>query len=157
MVAIAPGIFLAQSVVPSSGSTAISTFGPCCVPTFSPMNSIGASSRSPSPITTVPSIGSLFSLAPHGIDGGLVGVLLIAATAQARGGDGGALGHAGDFERQKRGPGCFSAGVLVDIESPLPTCSTQFFSIRMTCGVPAMTPLRLIAFSARRTASSEVA
>ena len=30
-------------------------------PTFSPMNSIGASSRSPSPITTVPSIGSLLS------------------------------------------------------------------------------------------------
>src|SRR4051812_29091287 len=31
------------------------------MPTFSPMNSIGASSRLPSPITTVPSIGSLLS------------------------------------------------------------------------------------------------
>src|SRR3954452_17297510 len=61
MVAIAPGIALAHSVVPSSGSTAISTFGPAFMPTFSPMNSIGASSRSPSPITTVPSIGSLLS------------------------------------------------------------------------------------------------
>src|SRR5215472_926652 len=61
MVAIAPGIFLAHSVVPSSGSTAISTSGPALSPTFSPMNSIGASSRSPSPITTVPSIGSLLS------------------------------------------------------------------------------------------------
>src|SRR5438094_164739 len=61
MVAIAPGMFLAQSVVPSSGSTAISTWGPAFSPTFSPMNSIGASSRSPSPITTVPSIGSLLS------------------------------------------------------------------------------------------------
>src|ERR1700716_2752320 len=61
MVAIAPGMFLAQSVVPSSGSTAISTCGPAFSPTFSPMNSIGASSRSPSPITTVPSIGSLLS------------------------------------------------------------------------------------------------
>ena len=61
MVAIAPGMFLAHSVVPSSGSTAMSTLGPCLVPTFSPMNSIGASSRSPSPITTVPSIGSLLS------------------------------------------------------------------------------------------------
>src|ERR1700722_2102286 len=58
-VAMAPGMFLAQSVVPSSGSTAMSTLGPAMVPTFSPMNSIGASSISPSPITTVPSIGSL--------------------------------------------------------------------------------------------------
>src|SRR5213078_3242199 len=31
------------------------------VPTCSPMNSIGASSSSPSPITTVPSMGSLLS------------------------------------------------------------------------------------------------
>ncbi len=37
----------------------MSTLGPAMVPTFSPMNSIGASSISPSPITTVPSIGSL--------------------------------------------------------------------------------------------------
>src|ERR1700704_3062493 len=61
MVAIAPGMFLAHSVVPSSESTAISTCGPALMPTFSPMNSIGASSRSPSPITTVPSMGSLLS------------------------------------------------------------------------------------------------
>src|SRR5215469_9733933 len=59
MVAIAPGMFLAHKVVPSSGSTAMSTRWPP-LPTFSPMNSIGASSRSPSPITIVPSIGSLF-------------------------------------------------------------------------------------------------
>src|SRR5262245_21070579 len=61
MVAIAPGMFLAHSVVPSSGSTAMATCGPALRPTFSPMNSIGASSRSPSPITMVPSIGSLLS------------------------------------------------------------------------------------------------
>src|SRR3989440_5130616 len=54
-------MFLAQSVVPSSGSTAMSTLGPVLRPTSSPMNSIGASSRSPSPITTVPWIGSLLS------------------------------------------------------------------------------------------------
>jgi hypothetical protein len=36
-------------------------FRPLSVPTSSPMNSIGASSRSPSPITTVPLIGSLLS------------------------------------------------------------------------------------------------
>ena len=58
---MAPGMFLAHSVVPSSGSTAMSTLGPALVPTFSPMNSIGASSISPSPITTVPSIGRLLS------------------------------------------------------------------------------------------------
>src|SRR6202030_1122371 len=61
MVAIAPGMALAHSVVPSSGSTAISTLGPAFSPTFSPMNSIGASSRSPSPLPPVPSIGSLLS------------------------------------------------------------------------------------------------
>src|SRR6476660_9680725 len=41
IVAIAPGMFLAHSVVPSSGSTAISTRGPCLFPTVSPMNSMG--------------------------------------------------------------------------------------------------------------------
>src|SRR5712692_1275820 len=62
MVAIAPGRLLAHSVVPSSGSTAISTSAvPVSSPTTSPMNSIGVSSRSPSPITTVPRIGSLLS------------------------------------------------------------------------------------------------
>src|SRR6185437_2408767 len=61
MVAIAPGMFLAQSVVPSSGSTAMSTLKPPLEPTCSPMNSIGASSISPSPMTTVPSMGRLFS------------------------------------------------------------------------------------------------
>jgi hypothetical protein len=34
MVAIAPPIPLAQRVVPSSGSTAMSTFGPLFLPTF---------------------------------------------------------------------------------------------------------------------------
>src|SRR4051812_37054544 len=55
-------IALAVKVVPSSGSSAMSTANPPC-PTFSPMNSIGASSRSPSPITTVPSIGSTLKAA----------------------------------------------------------------------------------------------
>src|SRR5215467_9067128 len=61
IVAIAPGMFLAHSVVPSSGSTAMSTSGPRLLPTVSPMNSIGASSRSPSPMTIVPLMGSLLS------------------------------------------------------------------------------------------------
>src|SRR6266436_4883158 len=55
---------VAQRFVPSSGSTAMSTcgnnaFGACVPsPTFSPMYNIGASSRSPSPITIVPSIST---------------------------------------------------------------------------------------------------
>src|SRR5665213_3422065 len=61
MVAMAPGMFVAHSTVPSSGSTAMSTLAPLLLPTFSPMNNIGASSISPSPITTVPSIGRLLS------------------------------------------------------------------------------------------------
>ena len=70
------------------------------MPTFSPMKSIGASSRSPSPITTVPSIGQLVELAPHGVDGGLVGGLLVAAAAQPGGGDGRALRDAHELQRQ---------------------------------------------------------
>src|SRR6185436_3667943 len=48
---------VAQRFVPSSGSTAMSTGMPP-LPTFSPMNSIGASSRSPSPMTMVPSMST---------------------------------------------------------------------------------------------------
>src|SRR5882724_10589538 len=61
MVAMEPGMLLAQSIVPSNGSTAMSTRGPIRLPTVSPTNSMGASSRSLSPITIVPSIGSLLS------------------------------------------------------------------------------------------------
>src|SRR3954469_9367637 len=67
---MALGAPVAHRFVPSSGSTAMSTtsnrtsFRPCkslalTRPTFSPMNSIGASSRSPSPMTIVPSIGTV--------------------------------------------------------------------------------------------------
>ena len=50
----APGRLLAAKLVPSNGSTAISNSGPVLVPTFSPIYNIGASSNSPSPITTLP-------------------------------------------------------------------------------------------------------
>src|SRR3954470_21293298 len=46
-------------VVPSMGSTAMSTAGPPA-PISSPLKSIGASSFSPSPMTTMPSIGTEF-------------------------------------------------------------------------------------------------
>ena len=52
---------LAVNFVPSRGSTAISNSGPFKVPSFSPIYNIGASSISPSPITTVPFILILLS------------------------------------------------------------------------------------------------
>ena len=45
--------------MPSTGSTAISINGPFPVPSFSPIYNIGASSSSPSPITTSPLISNL--------------------------------------------------------------------------------------------------
>ncbi len=58
---MAPAAPVAHRLVPSSGSTAMSTASPPCLPTFSPMKSMGASSRSPSPITIVPSTSTLSS------------------------------------------------------------------------------------------------
>ena len=43
------------------------------------MNNIGASSRSPSPITTVPSIGKRVKGMAHRFNRGLVGGVLVAA------------------------------------------------------------------------------
>src|SRR5580765_5249322 len=63
MTAIAYGWPRAVRRVPSSGSTATSTSGPPPAPTRSPLNSIGASSFSPSPITTTPSIATVSSMA----------------------------------------------------------------------------------------------
>ena len=59
MTAMALGIPLAISVVPSIGSTATSQSGPLPSPTCSPLNSIGASSFSPSPMTTTPFIDTV--------------------------------------------------------------------------------------------------
>src|SRR5579872_2864030 len=54
--AIAFGMPLAHRRVPSIGSTATSHAGPVPSPTSSPLNSIGALSFSPSPMTTMPCI-----------------------------------------------------------------------------------------------------
>ena len=62
MTAIAFGCPSAVSRVPSSGSTATSTSGPVPSPTSSPLKSIGASSFSPSPITTTPAIAAVSSM-----------------------------------------------------------------------------------------------
>ena len=50
-----------KNTVPSKGSTAISNFGPFFLPSISPVNNIGASSRLPSPITISPVISILFN------------------------------------------------------------------------------------------------
>src|SRR3954452_25118088 len=62
IVASAPGKPLAVSSVPSSGSTAMSTSGGEPSPIRSPLYSIGASSFSPSPITTTPSMRTVSSI-----------------------------------------------------------------------------------------------
>src|SRR6202161_3205595 len=59
MTARAPPRPWAVSVVPSMGSTAMSVSGGVPSPIFSPLKSIGALSFSPSPMTTIPSIGTL--------------------------------------------------------------------------------------------------
>ena len=56
--AIEPGSPLDSSVVPSMGSTATSTSGGDPLPMRSPLKSMGASSFSPSPMTTTPSIAT---------------------------------------------------------------------------------------------------
>ena len=55
------GTNFAAKFVPSNGSTAMSILGPFIEPNFSPMYNIGASSSSPSPITTSPIISILFN------------------------------------------------------------------------------------------------
>ena len=70
------------------------------LPTFSPMKSMGASSRSPSPMTMVPSMSTRLHLLAHGLDGHLVGVLAVALAHGAGGGDGGLLDDPHELEEQ---------------------------------------------------------
>ena len=51
-------------------------------------------------MTTRPLMCDLAKLLAHGIDGGLVGRLLVAPAPQPRGGDRGGLGHARDLQHQ---------------------------------------------------------
>ncbi len=62
MTEIAFGMPSAVSRVPSRGSTATSTSGPEPSPISSPLKSIGASSFSPSPITTTPRMATVSSI-----------------------------------------------------------------------------------------------
>ena len=69
-------------------------------PTFSPIYSIGASSISPSPITTVPSMATVSNALAHGLDRGAVGLVLLAEADPARGGERRGLGDAHEFQRE---------------------------------------------------------
>ena len=89
-----------RAIVPSSGSTAMSTLGPVLLPTFSPMNSIGASSSLALADHHRAVDRQLVELAPHRVDRGLVGRLVLAVAAQPRRRHRRALGHAHDLERE---------------------------------------------------------
>ncbi|CAM5699641.1 hypothetical protein SVIOM74S_06917 [Streptomyces violarus] len=83
----------AVSAVPSIGSTAMSHSGPVPSPTRSPLNSIGASSFSPSPMTTTPFIETVETrvrMAPHR---GTVGAVLVTPPDPAARGHRRRLGH----------------------------------------------------------------
>ncbi len=58
----------------------------------------GASSFSPSPMTTTPSIGTVLSTIPHRLDRGAVGAVLVASSHPPRGGQGRRLGDADQLE-----------------------------------------------------------
>ena len=161
-VAIAPGMFLAHSIVPSSGSTAISTLAPFLLPTFSPMNSIGASSSSPSPITTVPSIGSLLSSRRIASTAAWSDALSLpwprsrAAETAAR-----SVTRTISIDRTRSSTWC-DWTVIDDAIVYFPFETTrrlhhQFFSMRINCGRPEITLSRCTAARALRTASSVVA
>src|SRR4030095_12468712 len=96
------GPALAVMVVPSSGSRAMSIFGPSPwdEPTLSPMNSIGASSRSPSAQQSGPALWRLFQSGANPLDGGGVGGVIVAPSDPFRRGDGCRLCYPHHFQDQ---------------------------------------------------------
>ena len=61
---------------------------------------MGASSFSPSPMTTMPSIGDGVEHVAHAVDRGLVGGLLVAHADEPGAGQRGGLGDADELERE---------------------------------------------------------
>ena len=66
----------------------------------SPLKSMGAWSFSPSPITTMPSIGTPLKHDPHGVDGRLVRPFLVPAAHPAPRRERRGLRHAYEFHRE---------------------------------------------------------
>ena len=83
----------------------------------SPLKSIGASSFSPSPITTMPSIGTVRQDGAHGVDGGPVGAVLVAPADPAGGGERRRLGDPHQLHRQ------VAVGLLGGLIEAIATCS----------------------------------
>jgi len=90
-------MFLAHSVVPSSGSTAMSTLGPCLVLADEQHRRLVALAL---PDHDGAVDRKLVELAPHGVDRRLIGRLLVAAAAQSRRRHRGPLGHPHELERE---------------------------------------------------------
>ena len=86
------------SRVPSIGSTATSHSGPLPSPTRSPLKSIGASSFSPSPMTTTPFMRHGADQLAHRVDRRAVRAVLVAAADPAARRHGGGLGDAHQLE-----------------------------------------------------------
>ncbi len=69
-------------------------------PTFSPIYSIGASSRSPSPMTMVPSIAMVSSVRRMALDGRFVGLVAVALAHGVASADRRLFDDAEEFERE---------------------------------------------------------
>ena len=91
---------LAVSVVPSIGSTATSNSGPVPSPTRSPLNSIGAWSFSPSPMTTTPSMPTVLISTRMALTATPSAPFLSPAPDPAAGGHGRRLGDPYEVERE---------------------------------------------------------
>ena len=121
---------IAVSVVPSIGVDRDVGAGPSPLPTSSPLKSIGASSFSPSPITTDAVHRDGVDHQPHRVDGGAVGGDLVAAADPAAGGQRRGLGHADELHREvavgalgHRGSSQVVAGAPHAAALPHPTAS----------------------------------
>ena len=170
----------------------MSTVGPCLLPTISPINSIGASSRSPSPITMVPSMGSLLNSRRMASTAAWSAARSLPRPAR-RAAETAARSVTRTISRESTRSKARCGRIVIDGAGPsLLICSSlvcmrvegsagleagrgfhhrapplcpsqccgelyQFFSIRMTWGVPEMTRSRPTAASDLRTASSVVA
>ena len=97
--ASALGMALAVSVVPSSGSSAMSTLMPPDADLLADEQHRGFVALALADHHRAVD-GQEIEGPAHGFDGGLVGGVLVAAADQARGSDGGGLGHAHGFQRK---------------------------------------------------------
>ena len=127
-------------VVPSTGSTAMSTSGPSPLPTCSPLKSIGASSFSPSPMTTTPLHGHGIDELAHRVDCGAIALFFLTAADPVTGGQGSRLGDADQFHREVAIRGGRISGVHENV------AFRRFFKTRLLSNMPTpRTPVSVAA------------